>query len=131
MTGGHTSPDTSFGVLRHVPLYLKLTEGDLVKAIPGQQSVAAPIGSQDQMYATHKPDIHVEAAKHYIQADHHSRQPGGQALADHHNQQFAKLQQQGAQPRAEHFKTAMYHLPSHMSDAMRSLSKNPKLFLST
>lgn len=136
MADGHTNLFIASGVRRHVPLYVQLTENDLVKssaqkAIEGQQAVGAQISSKDPMYATHKPDIHVEAAKHYIQADHHSRQPGGQTLADHHNQQFSKLQQQGAQPRAEHFKTAMYHLPSHMTQAMRSLEANPKLFVST
>ena len=131
MVDGHMELFIASGVRRLVPLYVQLSAEDIRKGIEGQQELSAPISGKDPMYSTHKPDIHVEAAKHYIQADHHSRQPGGQALADHHNSEFGKLQQQGAQPKAEHFKTAMYHLPSHMTQAMRSLEANPQLFLNT
>jgi hypothetical protein len=106
--------------------YRKLAKMEAKKAIEGQQEVSAQIGSHDPMYSTHKPDMHVEAAKHYIQADYHSRQPGGQALAEHHNRQFGELQRRGAQPKAQHFQTAMHQLHPKFSQAMKS---NPKLYI--
>jgi len=103
------------------------------KAIQGQQGLMQPIGPQDPIYATHaargKPseDMHIDAAKHYIQADFHGRSPGGWNQAQEHHKQYMNLRKQGANPTADHFKTAMQELHPKFTQAMKS--KNPPLFL--
>jgi len=104
----------------HVPLLVRLSKSDLVKAltaekaIEGQQEFSGKIGSGDPMYAHHEhlatQGPHIEAAKHYIQHEFHSRRPGGQQQAAFHKQKFDSLVAQGATPRAEHFKQAMSEL---------------------
>jgi hypothetical protein len=103
------------------------------KAIEGQQPLMSPIGPHDPAYATHaargKPseDLHVEAAKHYIQADYHGRHPGGWNQSQEHHKQYMNLRKQGAAPKAEHFKAAMQELHPRFSQAMKS--KKPALFV--
>lgn len=97
------------------------------KAIAGQQPLMQPIGPHDPAYATHaargKPseDIHIDAAKHYIQADYHGRHPGGWNQAQEHHKQYMSLRKQGANPTAEHFKTAMQELHPKFTQSMKGL----------
>lgn len=95
------------------------------KAIEGQQSVTAPISAHDPMYAhgqfTHQHGMHIDAAKHHIQADHFSRQKGGELRSQYHQKEFKKLQGQGANPTREHYKQAMGELHPTFKEVMRSL----------
>lgn len=108
-------------------------ESGAEKAIQGQQELMQPIGPQDPAYATHaqsgKPseDIHIEAAKHYIQADYHGRHPGGWNQAQENHKQYMNLRKQGANPQARHFKAAMQELHPKFTQTMKS---QPGLFVS-
>lgn len=97
----------------------------IVKAIEGQQSVTAPISAHDPMYAagrfTHQHGMHIDAAKHHIQADHFSRQKGGELRAQYHQKEFKRLQGQGANPTQAHYKQAVGELHDKFSQVMRSL----------
>lgn len=107
--------------------YIKLAkmEGDTHKAIEGQQSVAAPISAHDPAYAqghfTHQQGSHIDAAKHHIQADHFSRQKGGEMRAQYHQKEFNKLKAAGANPTREHYRQAMGELSPKFAQVMRSL----------
>jgi hypothetical protein len=98
------------------------------KAIQGQQSITEPIHSGDPAAAgafyewRTNQSPHIEAAKHYIQADHYSRQSGGGAKAKAHQTKYLALKLQGAKPKRKHFEQAVKELPSQMSNIMASLS---------
>lgn len=100
---------------------------DTNKAIEGQQPAAAKVSESDPMYRQFRgrgapaSNIHIEAAKHYIQSDFHGRHPGGWESSQYHNKQFQQLRKQGAQPSAEHFKIAMNELHPRYSQAMKSV----------
>lgn len=95
------------------------------KAIEGQQPLMAPVGAGDPAYSrgvwTHQEGKHIEAAKHHIQADHFSRQKGGQLRAQFHNNELKKLKAQGANPQRDHYKQAIGELHPTFSDPMKSM----------
>lgn len=107
--------------------YKKLAKMEAKKAIQGQQTISEPISPRDPMAGTHFPkigggdDLHVETAKHEIQADHFSRQKGGALRSQFHARSAAKLRALGGSPTVEHRKQAFRELPPHMSQLMRSL----------
>ncbi len=107
--------------------YKKLAKMEAKKAIQGQQPIMEKIGTHDPVAGTHFPrfgtgdDIHVDTAKHEIQADHFSRQKGGALRSQFHARSAAKLRALGGSPTLEHRKQAFRELPPQMGQLMRAM----------
>jgi len=90
------------------------------KAIPGQVSASDPSVTQPRVSNPQAEQNKVNAAGHYMLADHFSRQPGpeAQAKVKFHNDQFHAHLQAGHKPEAPHFERARYQMPKHVASAL-------------